>query len=560
MLVGEPPDTLERVAFERPVVMGAKDAVELRVAALRVADNRVEVTLRSDETGFQATHFSAVASVGDAPDRSAGTAAATQLELSADEIYERLLFHQGRFRRVAGYAALSARSCVARVRPEPGARWFPRRSEDALLLGDPGARDAALHALQACIPHRRVLPVAVERIRLGRLAHDRPYTSHATETACDGDRFVFDLDIREEDGSLAERWEGLALRAVEALPDVTDWPVALARPFLQRRLEELLPSTGLRIDIAVQERGEKKATDIMLEALLGRHDALQRRPDGKPEAKEGVSVSHAGNLAFAVAANGAVGCDIEPVVERGASTWRDLLGTERFELAQLIARERDEDFAAAATRVWGALEALKKAGAAIEQAPLSFERLDASWVLLRSGQMDVVTWVGNLDDRRLAITTATVVAQSRSARPAYSYRHVVGFGDTNLIGNVYYVNHLAWQGRCREMFLRDKAPTVLGDLANGLALVTTRCSCDYLSELIAFDEVRVDMRLTAITENRVAFAFEYWRYNHGGEDLVATGEQEVACMRSVAGRMRPCDVPPALRSALRPYGPAKGHL
>jgi enediyne core biosynthesis thioesterase len=179
--------------------------------------------------------------------------------------------------------------------------------------------------------------------------------------------------------------------------------------------------------------------------------------------------------------------------------------------------------------------------------------VDAAWALLTSGEMVVATWVGRLDNQLFAIATASVSAVRRSTAPAYAYRHTVGFGDTNLIGNVYFVNHIEWQGRCREMFLRDKAPAVLGELANGLALVTTRCSCEYLSELSAFDEVRLDMRLKAITENRVAFAFEYWRCSEGCEDLVATGEQEIACLRSVAGRMGPCGVPPALRAALRPY-------
>ena len=31
----------------------------------------------------------------------------------------------------------------------------------------------------------------------------------------------------------------------------------------------------------------------------------------------------------------------------------------------------------------------------------------------------------------------------------YEYRHVVGFEETNLVGNVYYVNYVRWQGRCR---------------------------------------------------------------------------------------------------------------
>ena len=35
----------------------------------------------------------------------------------------------------------------------------------------------------------------------------------------------------------------------------------------------------------------------------------------------------------------------------------------------------------------------------------------------------------------------------------FEYLHTVGFEETNLVGNVYYVNYLRWQGRCRELFL-----------------------------------------------------------------------------------------------------------
>ena len=58
----------------------------------------------------------------------------------------------------------------------------------------------------------------------------------------------------------------------------------------------------------------------------------------------------------------------------------------------------------------------------------------------------------------------------------YEFRHTIGFEETNLVGNVYYVNYVRWQGRCREMFLRDHAPSVLVELQRGLALVTTHCS------------------------------------------------------------------------------------
>jgi enediyne biosynthesis thioesterase len=140
---------------------------------------------------------------------------------------------------------------------------------------------------------------------------------------------------------------------------------------------------------------------------------------------------------------------------------------------------------------------------------------------------------------------------------AFEYRHVVGFEDTNLVGNVYYANHVRWQGRCRELFLRQHAPEVLNELADGLALVTTRVSCEYLSELRAFDEVRVQMRLDELGPGRIGMKFEYWRLGPR-EELVARGNQEVACMRRSAerpGELAMVPVPPALLHALRPFQP-----
>ncbi|MEA2604486.1 MAG: enediyne core biosynthesis thioesterase [Acidobacteriota bacterium] len=136
---------------------------------------------------------------------------------------------------------------------------------------------------------------------------------------------------------------------------------------------------------------------------------------------------------------------------------------------------------------------------------------------------------------------------------AYEYHHVVGFEETNLVGNVYYVNPLRWQGRCREMFLRDNAPEVLKELGRGLALATVRCSCDYLSELTAFDQVIVRMRLGGVVQNRITLVFEYWRQSKAGEELVARGEQVVACMRREGERTVPTAIPVALREALKPY-------
>ncbi|HJQ69026.1 MAG TPA: acyl-CoA thioesterase [Blastocatellia bacterium] len=135
---------------------------------------------------------------------------------------------------------------------------------------------------------------------------------------------------------------------------------------------------------------------------------------------------------------------------------------------------------------------------------------------------------------------------------AYEYRHTVGFEETNLAGNVYYANHIRWQGRCREMFLKQHAPDVLEQLSDGLCLITTHCSCDYLAELSAFDEIVIRMRLAGLGQNRVTMSFEYWRTNDN-EELVARGEQQIVCMRREGKRLEPAPLPKTLMKALELY-------
>ena len=172
-------------------------------------------------------------------------------------------------------------------------------------------------------------------------------------------------------------------------------------------------------------------------------------------------------------------------------------------------------------------------------------------VLLRSGELRI----GHLPGLRCASCPGRPSSPSSPEtddRPI-EYRHVVGFEETNLVGNVYYVNHLRWQGRCREMFLRDHAPEILEDLKQGLALATVRCSCDYLIELEAFDEILIRMRLGGSSRTGSPCSSSTGATQDGREELVARGEQQVACMRRDGKRTVPTAIPEALREALRPY-------
>ena len=137
---------------------------------------------------------------------------------------------------------------------------------------------------------------------------------------------------------------------------------------------------------------------------------------------------------------------------------------------------------------------------------------------------------------------------------AYEYRHVVGFEETNLVGNVYFVNHLRWQGRCRELFLRDHAPGILVELERGLAFVTIHVSCDYFEEVRAWDEVTIRMRLVSQTQNRLTLSFDYYRTHGVQEQLIARGEQQIASMAREEAGLVPAPLPAELCRALQPFG------
>lgn len=135
----------------------------------------------------------------------------------------------------------------------------------------------------------------------------------------------------------------------------------------------------------------------------------------------------------------------------------------------------------------------------------------------------------------------------------FEVKHVISFEETNIVGNVYFANYLLWQGRCRELFLQQKAPSVLADLRDGLKLFTVNVSCEFFAELTAFDEVSVRMRLVELSQTQVEFAFDYVLVSDDGEVPVARGRQRVACMIGEPGATEPAAVPAALAEALRPY-------
>ncbi|ACU37939.1 SDR family NAD(P)-dependent oxidoreductase [Actinosynnema mirum] len=429
------PPLLEDVRFLRPIAIRPGGALTVRLAALATGPDTVEVVVRAEDTGFSADHFRATVRLPrpDLPAEPAATATATDPAATATtvptdpalppvpvdpvtELYGGILFQGKRFQRLQAYRTASARRAVAEVATTSAATWFAPFLPQERLLADPGARDVMMHAIQCCVPDAVLLPQGVERLHLADpAARTGEYVVlDARERSQDGDSYTYDLDVRDPSGVLVERWEGLVLRAVRHRDGKGPWTPTMLGPHLERALERVLGgSRAVVVEPDPAEGGERRAqTALALSRALGAPVEVRYRPDGKPEvAGHAVSASHGAGLTLAATApGGRLGVDVETAAPRTEDDWAALLGRAPLAVRDLLARETGEDPSVAGTRVWGALECLRKTGSTTQA--LALERVHPDgWVVLSTGDARVATWTTTVDDRPEPVVFAVLAGQ-----------------------------------------------------------------------------------------------------------------------------------------------------
>ena len=356
---GQMPVRIDNVELLQPVTLAT-----MRVAALLDGD-RVQLAVRTSSTQYRLDHFRARITVGERPERPRIHIPEGNVDLQPErDLYGPLLFHTGRFRGVKRYRVLTATECVAEVAPhnEP---LFHRYLPSHLLLGDATIRDAAIHALQACVPQATVLPQGFASVELFAPVEGTTIVV-AHETARHADGFVYDVDLASPDGLLFERWRGLRLQVVARRERVDDLAPALWGPFLEREL-----SVAVRV-------GETETPAL-------------RRHDGKPLAMDGhISRSHDAGVLLTVTHARPVGVDVQHV---NGQVWDDLLAPHDGSLAVICARLSGDEHRFAAARIWSARESMKKLGGDA-LVPLVVDQCGSHGrVTFRSGPHDIDTYV-----------------------------------------------------------------------------------------------------------------------------------------------------------------------
>ncbi|NEQ20249.1 MAG: SDR family NAD(P)-dependent oxidoreductase [Microcoleus sp. SIO2G3] len=621
---------IEDISLRRPVVVNPTTGVEIEVhAEVMEADaageRRVKVGIRTEQTGFTTDHFAATLVLGEP---TLGVKAAPKLgkALALDpqtDLYGDLLFQGPRFQRMGSIFSLTQESSVFRsyVRPEADllAESFAASQSNVLVLNDPYFRDVLLQSVQLTIPQDICLPVHIDKIELFR----NPSSDEGSRVVTvllqkrEGREYISEVVATDEQGYVVERLTGYRLRILEEHPEN---PTAVELAFPEERdrnhLEQVLNTSfqefglqqpavalGYAPNLQSQSRKERRQQEqpIIAHALktkLGlKQEAeidfgIKALSSGKPEltgasvAGLNLSLSHCDCYCLGVVEETPQGCDIEAISNRTEADWVALLGSERSAIVdELVARGDTRD--RAGTRVWSALEAVRKAFNG-SQPKFSVVAKQGEGVLLKTqtptGDYLVVTVPVKLTrppERMVAILVPQPQPQKNSpatqslslaphADPArhstrytqdgpqgqlvYEQRFQVSFKDSGSISRrVYFSQYFRWIGKIRELPMESIASQMLSDFLSGdWGMVTNAVSLRVLGEATSYDVVQARAWVGNVVGSSFDTYIEFCRVlpNNSLERL-AIAEVKATWVRLVSyGVPSPMPFPPYLQEYL----------
>ena len=245
-----------------------------------------------------------------------------------------------------------------------------------------------------------------------------------------------------------------------------------------------------------RERGLFERT---LQAKAGPSATVGWLPSGKPVvtgpggAGLQISLAHDDRTCLCVVGFGLQGCDIEEVRPRSADDWNALLGDARAVLLTALVQGGDS-LNRAGTRIWSAVEAVRKATQAVHIDLEVDRRLGTATLLKFDGREDplrVLTLPVRLTrgpERMIALVVASEAESSSQAvgginpewhrvsvtrdgpqgQPVQELRFVVSFQESSSLSRrVPASKYLVWMGKMRELVTSSRVPSLVDLIATG---------------------------------------------------------------------------------------------
>ncbi|MDH3727106.1 MAG: SDR family NAD(P)-dependent oxidoreductase [Myxococcales bacterium] len=552
--------TLSDVDLSRPLPVHPERGLDIEVHARVLEDlsgsMTVKTGIRCEQNGFSVDHFSCTFSLGVqvAPGEQADlvdTEAGTILPLDPQrDLYGPILFQGRRFQRLKEVQSLTSTDC---------AFDSEERESSQFVLGDPFARDVLLQSLQLCAVPDQCLPVRIQRWQIVDSADSatrmRRNQSRITEKT--SEEYMGDVVSTDESGSILEMLSDYHARRLEHR---IDWPTAetLARGSKRR----IAPTT-------VFDWSSSKAYDTIHgggpqgQPLFVFRFPLTFRDSATPMGTLYFS-SFADWMGKARELGGMEQTDFHPRLFEifGGGTYGGV--TNLFETS-ILGRAGHSDIVEGRFWMDDCSETEYTASCEWRRTPypsgaterIAFTRMRTSSVrILGHGSAKPAPWPEDFHEylvgmrptrasrRPLAqmptplegVDIGEALWTADATKPGVTVAREVfstSLQDSNLVGNLYFSNYSAWQGRLRDRLLHDIAPECF-DLRQLEA--QPEClffSTHHLREAMPFDSIETQMSVKTMYEGALDLWFDYHRIDMTGtREKLAVGEHRVALVSS----------------------------
>ena len=527
---------IENILLNYPITVDPDESTEIHIRALiqDKPDNRGEIRVNAGitvaQTGFLKNHFEAafVFHVPKSVEKYYGNIPENILDIKPlEDLYGHMLFQGSLFQRIKAIRSLNDKQCIFDSEMEITSQ-NSETSDGKLIAGDPFFRDTLLQSVQIILPDLVALPVEIEKWEISRGSHVKGTHHVVVDLVQRGDDVITsDVTVIDTDGRIVEKLHGYKVKIVEKIqnaPQVNDlilpddWDESYINNRLQyycQKINETPPLIALKhqsgfheMDKTGRHRIEKDLFRKAIQKLKISSEELSHditivwTNEGKPFVKEssGVSLScsHDDRLCLCVAGRTRLGCDIETISHRSEEEWTELLGISRTPLLKTVAG-LDKSIDMAGSRVWCALEALRKA-TDMKDSEVKYDRRMEDCLVFKGGDISILSFPIKLlrgGERMVAIATSEKETYTMEAlrtgnaggileetngkfveggpqgQMVFTYQFSLGLKDSSTIGGgVYFANYFHWLGKARERALKPIGRYIADEFFNGHFMVT----------------------------------------------------------------------------------------
>jgi enediyne polyketide synthase len=527
---------IEDIRLSHPITVEPDGQTEIRIRALVLepdqegAPTKVKAAITSEQMGFTKDCFEAtfVLDGGLSPSPYTGEMPTDKLDFDpGEDLYGHMLFQGPSFQRIKHIISMTDDQCIfqaSTLPPDPDFDHYYGR----FVTGDPYFRDTLLQSGQIILPDLTALPLRIDRweIYLQPQGFGK-YNVIVNILQRNDDTIVADVTAVDQRGTIVEKISGYTVKIIERkhdAPTVNDLlsPDQWDENNINRKVAQLCkeadavaPSVRIRhipllSEMTKTERHSLEHTlfESACEAVLPRPADVsipgtvawteEGRPFLRGDERIALSCSHDAKLLICSTGRAPQGCDVEPLIHRDAEEWDLMLGREKQPLLDRL--KEGEPYDRTATRVWCAVEALRKA-TDMGQRALTYSKSIGDGVIFSGAEgIVILTFPVRLlrgPERIIAIATQGRLLSPQTDRNApkhlltprepsgefidggpegqkvFVFRFNLGLKDSSTIsGGINFANYAHWLGNVREAALKPIGKYISDEFHSGHFMVT----------------------------------------------------------------------------------------